>query len=298
MNLKRFECFVAVAEELHFGRAAARMHLSQPPLSLQIRALEEELGVRLFERTSKIVYLTQAGEALLPEARAILASADRAALAARQAGHGEAGSLRIGFINPAMDGFLSRAVRSFRLERPGVELILKEMQSSEQLAAIKARALHAGFIRHGWLDVGHLETTVVLRESYVLALPEGHVFADLNSLPLRALADLPLIMYPRSTLPCLFDAMISALQKAGVTPNIVQEAVSKHTMLSLVAAGLGGALVPESTMVWQRQQVRFLRIEGELPVVEIAVVHPKEGHPALRRLVELIGGPGSQKKPI
>lgn len=287
MNLKRFECFVAVAEELHFGRASVRLNMSQPPLSQQIRALEQELGIKLFERSSRNVRLTPAAQALLPEARALLRGAARAVETARRAHLGRAGTLRVGFVNPAMDGFLSRAVRAFRLECPDVDLVLREMTSAEQLAALRAGPLHLGFVRHGWLDLEGLESWVVRRERYVLALPEGHALSRLGSVCLEQLADIPLVMHPRSTQPRLHDAMIAAFQTAGMTPRIVQEAVSKHTTLSLVAAGLGCALVPESTMAWSREGVRYVAVRGGLPVVEIAVVWPNKPHPAASRLAAL-----------
>jgi DNA-binding transcriptional LysR family regulator len=286
MNLKRFECFVAVAEELHFGRAAARLNMSQPPLSLQIKALEQELGAKLFHRTSKTVSLTPAGDALLPEARITLESSKRAFETARKAQAGEAGRFTLGFVNPAMDGFLSRVVRSFKQERPHLELELREMTSTQQLTAIKGGSIHAGFIRHGWLDCTGLETLVVRRESYVLALPDDHCMSGQASIPIGRLTGVPLIMYPRNAQPRLYDAMISSLQKAGVSPRIVQEAISKHTALSLVSAGLGCALVPESVMAWRREGVTFSRVAGELPMVEIAAVWPQKPHPAVDRIVE------------
>jgi DNA-binding transcriptional LysR family regulator len=287
MNLKRFECFVAVAEELHFGRAATRLNMSQPPLSLQIKALERELGVKLFHRTSKSVRLTPAGDALLPEARGTLESSARAFETVRRARTGEAGRLTLGFVNPAMDGFLSRVVKSFKQERPHLELELREMTSTQQLAAIKAGNIHAGFIRHGWLDCSGLETLVVRRESYVLALPDDHCLNGQASIPIERLTDIPLILYPRSAQPRLYDAMIASFQKAGVTPRIVQEALSKHTALSLVSAGLGCALVPESVMAWRRDGVTFSRVAGELPTVEIAAVWPQKPHPAVKWMVEI-----------
>jgi len=249
-------------------------------LSLQIRALEQELDAKLFTRDTKSVRLTPAGQALLPEARELLRAAKRAAEAARRAQSGEAGMLRAGFVNPAMDGFLSAAVRRFRKDRPGVELELREMSSTAQLAALRAGVIHCGFIRHGWLDCKGLAIRVVSRSRYVLAVPRDHALAGQARVPLAALEGLELILFPRAMQPRLHDAMMAAMTRAGACPRIVQEAASKHTALSLVAAGLGSALVPESARVWNREGVRFVDVEDGLPPVELAVALPRDAHPA------------------
>jgi len=233
------------------------------------------------------VKLTAAGEALVPEARALVEGEARAREAARSAHFGEAGRLRVGFVNPAMDAVLSGALLALRRERPLLELELREMDSVSQLAALRAGTLHVGFVRHGWLDMSGLETLVVVRESYVLALPEGHPLAKEERVPLGALDGAGLIMYPRSSQPRLYDAMMAAFREAGVTPKVSQEALSKFTTLSLVAAGLGVALLPRSAMVWSRGGVVFREVEGELPEVAMAAAWSRTSHRAAGRLAAL-----------
>ncbi|MGE4553738.1 MAG: LysR family transcriptional regulator [Desulfovibrionaceae bacterium] len=289
MELRHLRYFLAVAEELHFGRAAARCHLAQPPLSQQIKDLEREVGAELFRRNSRNVALTPAGEALLAHARAALREAERGAEAARAAAAGTAGRLDLGFVNPAMDGFLSRAIAAFRREAPDVRLTLHELGSREQLEALRAGRLHAGFIRLAGQDVSGLAHEVLHRDRYVAALPRGHRLTKLKRVPLAELAREPLILYPRDTGPALYDAMLAALRTAlppgHPGPAIAQEARSKHTTLSLVAAGLGVALVPGGIQVWRREGVVLREVAGALPDIELAVVRPEPEPPALARLL-------------
>ncbi len=289
MELRHLRYFVAVAEELHFGRAAARLHLAQPPLSRQIRDLEEEVGARLLARTSRSVALTPAGEAFLGQARAALERAARAVDEARAAAAGTAGRLALGFVNPAMDGFLSSAVAAFRKENPGVSLSLRELPSAAQLEELAAGRLHAGFIRLAGQDLRGLRHAVVRRERYVAALPAGHRLARKQRVPLADLAAEPLILYPRATQPLLHDAMLAALRATGCEPRVAQEAVSKHTTLSLVAARLGLALTPEASRAWQRRGVVLREVDGDLPGIELAAVWPEPAPPALERLLALAG---------
>ncbi len=274
MELRHLRYFTAVAEELHFGRAAARLHLAQPPLSQQIRALEAEVGAELFARTSRKVALTPAGEAFLEHARAALERADAALEAARSVADGRAGRLDLGFVNPAMDGFLSRVVADFRRDHPGVALSLREMSSPAQVDELRAGTLHAGFIRYAGQDLRGLEFRVVHREPYVAALPPDHPLARRKRVPLALLAREPLILAPRAVMPGLHEAMLAALRATGHEPVVAQEALSKHTTLSLVAARLGLALVPASCAAWRRRGVVLREVEGELPVIELALVCP------------------------
>lgn len=290
MELRHLRYFVAVAEELHFGRAAARLHLAQPPLSQQIKALEEEVGARLLRRTSRSVALTPAGEAFLPQARAALESAARAADEARAAAEGRAGLLVLGFVNPAMDGFLSEAVAAFRTLAPGVSLRLRELSSQAQLEELRAGRLHAGFLRRAGQDLSGLGAAVLHRERYVAALPQAHALARRKRVPLAELARHPLILYPRSFLPGLHDAMLAALREApggdGREPVVAQEALSKHTTLSLVAAGLGLALVPDASRAWRRRGVVLREVDGDLPRIELAAVWNEPASPALTRFLD------------
>jgi len=288
MELRDCECFVAVAEELHFGRAAVRLGLAQPPLSQRIKALEEELGVRLFERTSRRVVLTPAGEAFWGEAREVLKQAGRARDVARKVGLGQGGRLAVGFVNPAMDAFLAEALARFRAEAPGVVLDLRDLPSREQVEGLAAGRLDLGFVRFVGQRLPGLRAEVVFRERYVVALPKGHALAGVSRIPLAKLAREPWIFPPRADSPRLHEALAAAFARVGAEPEVVQEARSKFTVLSLVAAGLGVALVPGAARVWRRRGVVFREIDGELPVVELAALRPEgREHTAADRLVAL-----------
>lgn len=295
MDFRDLTCFVAVAEELHFGRAAERVGMAQPPLSQRVKALEEELGVRLLARTSRKVALTPAGEAFLAEAREVLARADRAAETARRVGRGLGGRLVAGFVNPAMDAFLAEAMARFRRDVPGVAVSLRELSSREQVAALGAGRLDVGFIRFAGQKLAGLEAEVLFREPYVAALPAGHVLSGRGRIALGRLVREPLLMPPPGDLPALRTAMEEAFARVGGDPETVQEARSKFTVMSLVAAGMGVALVPASARIWRRRGVVFREVLGTLPEVELAAVWPKgREHPAVARLVSLAreGGDG------
>lgn len=294
MELRDCECFVAVAEELHFGRAAARLHMAQPPLSQRIRALEEELGARLFARTSRKVALTPAGEAFWRDAAALLDQAGKARETARRVASGLAGRIAVGFVNPAMDAFLSDALAAFRLAAPDVELGLREMPTREQLDALAGGRLDVGFVRHVGQDIPGAAVAVVSREPYLLALPAGHPLARRARVPLAALGGTPLVMPPRDHLPILYAAMADALAKAGVRLVTAQEAVSKFTTLSLVAAGCGAAFLPASVRVWRRAGVAYRDIDGDLPMVELAAVRPAgRENKAVDRLLAVVRNTGT-----
>jgi DNA-binding transcriptional LysR family regulator len=288
MDFRSLECFVAVAEDLHFGRAAARLGMAQPPLSQRVKALEEELGVGLFARTSRKVGLTPAGEAFLVEAREVLARVERAGETARRVGQGLGGRLTVGFVNPAMDAFLAGAVARFRQLVPEVALTLREMSTPEQVAALGAGRLDVGFIRFAGQKLAGLEAEVIFREPYLAALPAEHVLAGRGRVTLGRLVREPLIMPPPGDLPALRAAMDEAFARVGGNHETVQEARSKFTVLSLVAAGVGVALVPASARVWRRRGVVFREVVGVLPEVELAAAWPRgRDHPAAARLVAL-----------
>lgn len=297
MELRHLRYFVAVAEELHFGRAARRLHMAQPPLSQQIRALEEELEVLLFARSSRAVSLTPAGAAFLVEAKSVLSQVEQASRLARRIHLGQAGELCVGYMDPVMDAVLCRALAAFRQQRPEVRLRLRGLSSPEQLAQLRAGRLDVGFIRlvegpggqdlRGQ-DLRGLATRVVAREPYVLALPKGHRLARLSVVPLREAGSEPLILFPRAAMPALHEAMLAALRAGGASPEVAQEVSGKHASLSLVAAGFGVCLVPASASGWRRQGVVLRPVESGLPEVVMAAAWPEgSDNAALLALVAL-----------
>lgn len=249
MELRHLRYFVAVAEERHITRAAERLGIQQPPLSQQIRALEAELQVQLFRRKPRGVELTQAGEALLGEARAILQQVEHAVAATRRTAEGEEGRVGLGFTSSAsFHPFVPRAIRRYRERYPRVALRLEESGTGELVAAIREERLDAAFVRSPIGEAEGIAVHAVLQEPMVAALPAGHPLASAVETPLAlaALAAETFILYRRPLGPGLYDAIIAACQRAAYSPNIGQEAPRMLATLSLVAAGLGVTLVPQS----------------------------------------------------
>jgi DNA-binding transcriptional LysR family regulator len=270
MELRHLRYFVAVAEELHFGRAAERLHIAQPPLSRQIRDLEREVGTPLFERVPRGVELTAAGRAFLPEARLTLAQAERAQRTALRAARGEIGRLRVGFVEAATySGILPDVLAFFRMHLPDIGLSLFEMDSLQQGEAFRDGRIDVGVLHSPPADAARwLRVEPVFSDPLVAALPHSHRLAAAGARGTIALADLagePFVTVPRSVNPPLYDEVIANCRAAGFSPRVVQEAVGWHTLTGLVAAGLGVALVPRSLARLRRPGVAF-RAVRDLPV--------------------------------
>jgi DNA-binding transcriptional LysR family regulator len=272
VELRQLRYFVAVAEELHFRRAAERLHISQPPLSQQIRALEEELGFALLTRTRRRVQLTAAGQAFLRDARALLSELEGAVATARRIDAGETGRLRISFVGSALFSIIPGTVERFRASRPGVEIELRERATVDQLRAVRAGAADVGLVRPPIDDDAGLCVQTVLRERTVAALPAGHPLAALSRVPLRRLAAEPLVLFPRDQAPGFHDLLISALAGAGAgtrgmagtgsAPRVIQYAPEMLTIIGLVAAGTGVSLVPESVNRLALDGVTYRAVSG------------------------------------
>jgi DNA-binding transcriptional LysR family regulator len=281
MELRHLRSFLAVAEELHFTRAARRLHIAQSPLSQQIRRLENELGTRLFERDHHSVRLTAAGEAMLEHARAAIRHADRAAHAARLAAAGRSGTLAVGFLASAALELLPRIVPSFRAHAPTAELRLTEASSAQLVDHLHDGQLDVAFIRPPD-DRQQLTVEVIWSEPMLVALPAGHALGANAALRLAELQGEPLILFPRASAPRFHDQLIAACHQAGVSPRIVQEAVAMPMIISLVAAGVGAALVPRSVSPLASGQVTYHRLRGTPLRAEIAMAtHANNGSPLL-----------------
>ncbi|MEW9553265.1 LysR family transcriptional regulator [Nonomuraea sp. NPDC050783] len=298
MNLRQLRYVVALAEELNFGRAALREGVRQPPFSQQIAKLEEELGVRLFERTTRQVCLTPAGEAFVAHARTSLAHAELAAESARRAGRGEAGRLAVGFVGSATNLTLPRVLRRFRARYPGVQVELRELTTAQQ----------AEELRQGLLDVGllhaplagpaaeMLSTRTVARELLLAALPSGHPLSARTPLPVAALAGEPFVMFPRRYGPALHDRITAVARAAGFEPRVVQEAVQMQTIVGLVAAGIGVAIVPESVARLRRGDVVFRPLAPATRVVTLDVTwRTGDPNPIVRNFRDLF--PAGEDRP-
>jgi DNA-binding transcriptional LysR family regulator len=256
VELRQLRYFIAVAEELHFTRAAARLHIAQPPLSQQIRQLELELRTPLLRRSSRHVELTAAGEAFLEEARRTLAQAERAAQVARQAASGPTAHLRLGFVDSSLHGYVPQLLRRFRRDHPGVHVTLREASSGQQVEAIQRGELQVGLLRPT-RGGSQLALEEIGRERLVAALPSDHPLAERAEIAVDDLDGQPLVFFQRAIAPGLHDQLMGLFRGAGFTPMIVEEASEGHTIVGLVAAGLGVSLVPETLSFWRERDVVY-----------------------------------------
>jgi DNA-binding transcriptional LysR family regulator len=292
-ELRQWRQFVALAEELHFGRAALRLHMTQPPLTQAIAGLEQALAERLFDRTKRSVALTPAGAALLPEARELLARAQTLPELARAAAAGELGRLRLAFVSTVGYELLPRWVRAFRQRWPQVALELTEATGDVQIDLLARGEADAGFMLHspGFALAG-LSHLRIASEPLVVALPESHPLAALESPKLSALLVEPLVTFPRRILPSVHDAVFKLYHGAGRAPQVAQEAIQMQTIVNLVSAGLGIAWVPQSVRQFQRSGVVYrspaLPRGRSVPACETSLVWREAAvSPALGHLIGL-----------
>ncbi len=288
MELRHLHCFVAVAEELHFGRAAARLHLTQPHLSRQIRSLEVELGVQLFTRTKRQVQLTDAARVFLEDARRLLAQAEQAIQTVKQAARGEVGQLRLSFTGAALHGVVPALIQAFRERYPQVELTLQELCTVEQVEALRLGKVDLGFL-HPPLTEQFLRLEPLLSEPLVIALRQDHPLAERSKLPLQALANEPFILHPRPEGPHLYDQFLGLCERAGFRPRVVQEVAMHQTVIGLVAAGIGVALIPASLQELLRSGVVYRAIEGPAPQLPLAAAfRPDQGASVLQVFLKVV----------
>jgi DNA-binding transcriptional LysR family regulator len=243
IELRHLRYFLAVAETLHFSKAAERLGIAQPPLSQQIRRLEQLVGHRLFDRTTRGVKLTLAGQLLADRARGTMDRIHDDLEQVRRLGRGEEGTLTVGFSGSVMFTQLPAAIEAYRRRYPKVELRLREMFTQAQIAGLLEGTLDLAFLRDGDPTDG-IETATVLREPYVAVLPASHTLARKRSLRLADLADQPFVLFARRMGPLAFDRTVACCERAGFRPNIVQDAPQWPTLVRLVAAGLGVSLAP------------------------------------------------------
>jgi DNA-binding transcriptional LysR family regulator len=288
MELRHLRYFVAVADELHFGRAAEKLHISQPPLSMQIRSLEDELGVALLNRTRRHVSLTRAGKAFLQDARQILEKTDQAVLTARRAGRGEIGELAVGFISVADYNLLPLVLREFRRRYPMVSLSLKEATTDTQMEDLREGRIDVGFLLPPVTEPA-VESVAVLREPLIAALPERHpLAAGSGPIALGDLANTPFIITPRHMAPGLYDDIVSFCHSAGFSPQVTQEAIQMQTVISLVSAEMGVALIPRSLNNLKRTGVVYKSLKEKSPMSEIHLAwRAGDSLPALQLFLRL-----------
>ena len=272
MELRHLRYFIAVAEELHFGKAAERLHIAQPPLSQQIQQLEAYLGVKLFHRkTKRQIQLTEAGKVFLQEAYQLLVQLETAVALTQRIGRGQTGQLRMGFTSLAIYNLLPSILRQFREQFPEVELVLLELTTSQQEQALKDSLIHVGFA-HPPLEDGTISYKCIHRESLVVALSSTHSLAQQEYISVLSLLHEPLIVFPRYLAPGLYDRIMSLFEQRNFKPNITQEAIQMQTIIGLVSAGMGVAITPSTLENLQRFGVAYRPILEEVPIIETAVI--------------------------
>ena len=282
MELRKLKQFTVLAEELHFGRAAERLAMTQPPLSLAIRSLEDELGVRLFERTRRRVALTHAGAAFLEEAQVLLARADQAVEQARAADRGEVGRLTVGFMAATAYTVLPMVLRDFAASYPAVRLAVRELTLPQQYEALRRGDIQVGLVRPPVLDA-ELDAEVILEEPLVIALPAKHRLASRARIAAKQLAGEPFVMFQRGPGLVLHDLVTRFCLGVGFTPRVVQEASQTHVVVGLVSAGIGLALVPESAQNIRLRGVVYRSLNDTTPPVHTALAWRRgDRSPALR----------------
>ena len=276
MEMRQIESFLSIAETLHFGRSSKQLHLSQPALSLQIKALEDELGVKLFDRNRQRTLLTEAGAAFRTDASAAMEMLVLAKRHAALAAAGKIGIVRVGFISTAVHEIIPLLMRRYRKENPGVEFSLRNILTSEQMIMLRNGTLDVGFLRIPVTEAPDLEVTPVYSEPWVVAVPAAHPLADAQNVGLRELAGEQFIMYERKFAPGFYDQIAGMLNKAGVVPEVVQTAGEMPTLVSLVDAGLGIAILPKSALSRKPVGVKVCRLTDRIAPSRIALVSSKQ----------------------
>jgi DNA-binding transcriptional LysR family regulator len=287
-DLNQLRCFVTVAEELHFGRAAARLNMTQPPLSRQIQVLEHIVDAPLLERTSRSVRLTPAGRSFLPEARRILKLAESASQVARRIAMGKTGSLKLGYTAAAAYGYLPELIAACRARLPEVDFSLKEMVSGDQLEALTSGQIDAGLLRPP-IGRPELATRRVLAEPLLAAIPRKHPLASAATLSIKDFDGQPFVMYSPYESRYFHDLLVALFTQADILPRYVQHLGQIHSILAMVRAGLGAAIVPAAAASLRIADVKLrpLKLRSPTPVELFLVWRRDCENPLLPSLIEI-----------
>lgn len=288
MELRHLKYFTVLAEELNFNRAAARLHISQPPLTRQIQQLEREIGARLFIRNTRGVEITAAGEALLEDAQHILGLVRSAKDRTGKAARGQIGRLDVGIFGSAILNHIPRLLLEFRNQYPEVEITLHPMSKMEQIAALRARQLTLGFNRHVPVEPDIVVETVYV-EPLVVALNQNHPLAACPSIPISDIVDEPLILYPRNTRSSFAQDVIALIRQAGGRPQIAQEVTDVLTAIALVASGFGVCVTPQAASNLNLPGVVYRRVEADPPpTIELACLYRRDDEsPILHAILDI-----------
>ncbi|VUT14147.1 Hca operon transcriptional activator HcaR [Klebsiella pasteurii] len=283
IDLKLLRYFLAVAEELHFGRAAARLNMSQPPLSIHIKDLEQQLGTLLFVRHSRSVALTHAGRILMEESRRLLSSAHQALARVEQIGRGEAGRVELGVIGTAMWGKMRPVMRRFLKEHPNVEVLFRENMPAMQMAMLERRELDAGIWRMATAPSPGFTSLRLHESSFLVAVPEEHPLAARKAIPLAALRNEYFVTMPSIHTDWTFLQRVC--QSAGFSPMIICEVMEPQTVLAMVSMGIGITLIADSYAQMMWPGVVFRPLEERIPADLYIVYDQQQATPALEKLV-------------
>jgi DNA-binding transcriptional LysR family regulator len=300
MELRHLRYFLAVAEELNFTRAARRLNIAQPPLTQQIKALEAEMGVMLFDRSGYRVELTDAGKSFVPQVARILADVRNAVLIAKRAAAGEVGHVRVGFTESAsFNPLVTAAFRNFRVAYPEVEVSLEEGPSTVLAAALRDGRVDAAFIRPPLRTAAGIALHLIDEEEMVVAVSSAHPLAGREDLEIRDLANETFVLYPRTERPGLADTVISACEKAGFSPKVKQYTPQLSSTINLVAASLGVSIVPKSMQGLQPQAVSYKRLRDQQLTALLGIAHRADevSAPVLRFIETARGAKGGGALP-
>jgi DNA-binding transcriptional LysR family regulator len=287
LELRHIRYFLAVAEERHFTRAAAKVGIGQPPLSQQIKDLEREVGAALFHRLAHGAELTEAGKAFLTAVKEMPLIAERATAAARRAARGETGSLRVGFTASAtFNVVVPSTIRAFRRAYPDIDLTLEEANTAPLITRLREGTLDTAFLRPGAAGTDELQVRRLSEEPMVVALPKRHHAAAFEQIDLSLLKDDPFLLFPRETAPTLYDTVVDACRKAGFEPIIGQLVPHVASIVNLVAAELGVSIVPASMMQVRVTGIAYRQIAGQSPMTQLALAYRRgETSPVLRNFI-------------
>lgn len=300
MNWKQALHLVVLAEVLNYRKAAERLHMAQPPLSMSIKRLEEELGAPLFWRERRGLRLTPVGEAVLPHARQIVFHVDQLKSSAASARQGVGGHLRIGFVGSATYRLLPRALPEFRSRFPGVQLHLREGTTTEILRQVERGDLDLGLVRYPVVEACAVRLVPVELDRLVVAVPDDGPLSGQRTLRLNQLADYPVVMYAAGAAANLRSQVVSVCQSVGFTPRVVQEAVQVQTLLSLVASGMGVALVPSASQAHRIEGIRYRALADTTPQLDVAIAaatHPAAEPAVATQFLALMRGMSDQGRP-
>lgn len=287
METRKLRYVLTVAEELSFTRAAARLHMTQPPLTRQIKELEDELGVQLFNRTKRVVQLTKAGEVFVERAQRLLQDLDLLRRASGQAHRGEAGRLTIGFLGAIAFDLFPRILREYRALMPNVRIELYESDNQALMEGVRSGTIDAAFLRP-YYEHADISMKTLLRDHFVVALPAGHRLAGRKAISISDLVEEPFVTASRSPAPSIYAQTMAICEQAGFHPRVAQVSTHLHTAIALVSAGMGISLVPRSIMTLGLQGVRYAKLRDVSETIEVVVAWSKNDRNAvLARFLEL-----------